>query len=305
MASPKYFVDVPDDKRTWKKAAEKASIDQKSLRWCQNLRSGSKITHEQFLLFRAICPDARHSNTFNEATHHLDMELLDARQYLAGSLAFQNFLIAIEQPATQTLEEFNRFDTTLLQLREVMASSDPDPNDHELAVTDETSVNSSLISFLQATAATIPGPEYQWRSARVRLTANFGTPTNSNQYIAFTDGQLQHIVNKNILAIAECKRYERSSHQPAVEMQEVGQVVAWLKSYPSSNDRYTLISQNGSEIYVTFPHFQRNWARYIDRGTGAPSELMVMIKYGPFKINSRRSMQQFAEIALAVILSAR
>jgi hypothetical protein len=56
---------------------------------------------------------------------------------------------------------------------------------------DETSVNSSLISFLQAITGIDPAPSHEWRSSKIRLHANFGIVGNAakpRQYVAITDG---------------------------------------------------------------------------------------------------------------------
>lgn len=192
------------------------------------MRSGSRVTQEQFLLFRAICKKIRDPNRFNAASLNLGAYLQQARQMLRNSPEFQNYLAAI---GTKPLQSIGMFHIPLLQQREVLIL--PQKNATPLNKIDETSVNSSFISFLQAITAIDPAPDHEWRSLRIRLHANFGIVRGkAKEYVSVTDGQFQHINSDNIMAIAECKQ---GSRRTAVDMQEVAEIVAWIKEYPNRN----------------------------------------------------------------------
>ncbi|PKY01540.1 hypothetical protein P168DRAFT_292643 [Aspergillus campestris IBT 28561] len=96
---------------------------------------------------------------------------------------------------------------------------------NKLQTTDETAVNNSLWSFLQALAMMVPATNKQWRSSRIELHANFGAVAGEEakprQYYAVTDGQLQKDGTGEIQAIIECKRKRHRYHSPGVHMQEV------------------------------------------------------------------------------------
>jgi hypothetical protein len=97
---------------------------------------------------------------FNAASLNLGVSLQQARQMLRNSPEFQNYLGAI---GTNPLQSIGMFHIAILQQREVLIS--PQKNATPLNKIDETSVNSSFISFLQAITAIDPAP----------LRANFGT----------------------------------------------------------------------------------------------------------------------------------
>lgn len=66
----------------------------------------------------------------------------------------------------------------------------------------------------------------------------------------------------------------------------------------SNNARRILVSQDGHEIYITFPEYDENWASYLNGGSIARAGFMEMVKYGPYCIDNAKHMQMFAEIAL-------
>lgn len=228
-----YFEETPASPEAWTTAATKANVTNKSLKDCENLRSGSEVTHEQFLLFRAYCP-GRGPCTFDGETHGLADKIQRAKLALAESKPFQEYLAAIHSgKALDFVMEM--FKVPYVQQREVLQSAQKVRS--RLTDIDETSVNSSLISFLQAVTSTVPEHTSQWRSTRIRLTASFTATEKTRQYVALTDGQLQDLNNDEIQATVECKRRDRPHHSPQVDMQEVSQVVAWVKEYPEPDVR--------------------------------------------------------------------
>ncbi|KAE8340911.1 hypothetical protein BDV24DRAFT_133129 [Aspergillus arachidicola] len=121
------------------------------------------------------------------------------------------------------------------------------------SVRSEASVNTSFISFLQAIADLVPQSRRQWSADRIMLTADFSTPRRERQFVAYTDGQLEDTSSREILALVECKRSRRQRHSPAVDMQEVAQMVAWVKEHPGGpgGNRRVLVSDDGTEIYIS------------------------------------------------------
>lgn len=225
MPDTKYFTKVPKNQAEWTTSAAAANVVNKSLKSCRQLRSGSRISQVQYLLFRTIWPMIKVPQAFNPTIFNLATEVQQARQMLGNSPAFQNYLAAI---GTNTFQNTEEFTVPLLQQREVLDAPDPQGR-NKLADIDETSVNSSLISLLQAITSIDPTPSHKWRSARICLVAKFG---RARQYMAYTDGQLQDVNSKRINTIIECKVGARSKHSPQVQMQEVSQIVAWIKEYP-------------------------------------------------------------------------
>src|ERR1700719_4679765 len=157
MPPVKFFEEVPASEDEWMAAATAANAINKSLKSCQDLRSGSSVTQEQFLLFRAICRKIRAS--VNAASLNLGEYLQQARQMLRNSPEFQNYLAAI---GTEPLQSIGMFHIPILQQTEVLISDATPLNE-----IDETSVKFSFISFLQAITAIDPAPDHKWTSVRI------------------------------------------------------------------------------------------------------------------------------------------
>lgn len=62
------------------------------------------------------------------------------------------------------------------------------------------------------------------------LSFTNGTRKAKRSFTAVTDGQLQDVLNKRVLALVESKREARQKHSPQVEMQETAEMVAWTGS---------------------------------------------------------------------------
>ncbi|KAE8141349.1 hypothetical protein BDV38DRAFT_279250 [Aspergillus pseudotamarii] len=302
---PQYFNEIPRDRQAWQNATARAGVTDKTLRGCQDLGPGSQITETQFLLFRTICPPLVGPQLFNPDAMGLNIQA--ARVILNSVTDFQNYINVVGTNQWHGLETFR---TTLIQQWEVLQGDLHRQN--PLIAHDENSVNSSLLSFLQAIVSFDPNRRRMWRSKRLRLTGNFGTVASGGKmverkYVAITDGQLQEITNSAISSIAECKVSDRYSHSPAVDMQEVAQVVAWVNQYPDTSNATTyrrdLVSADGRDIFISFAEYDSNWAYYIQRSRGvANAGLMRMRRFGPWKIDEPQDMRQFAKIALAVAM---
>lgn len=229
MTSANPFTEVPRNRAKWMSAATTAQVVSRTLRSCSNLKSGSAVTKEQFLLFRTICPDTRDPDTFNGAIFGLTPYLTQASNILQHA-DFQNYLMALR---TRGWNNLSTFQGTTIQQRDV---TDNMRKTGKLTRIDEENVNASLITFLQAITALATTCRRQWRPTRISLTADFGMAAGDSEprkYVAITDGQLQDTTpGSNIRAVVECKTRRRTQHSLQVDMQEVSQMVAWVKEYP-------------------------------------------------------------------------
>ncbi|PLB48479.1 hypothetical protein P170DRAFT_477094 [Aspergillus steynii IBT 23096] len=236
MTTQRYFRGLPTNEEEWQNAARASNVTDKSLHSCVELRSGSRVTQEQFLLFRTICPKFQEPYMFNSATLNLTARLLRAGTILAGSIEFQDYVSVLR--ANQWSNP-NKFERVLEQQWEVLRCYD---SKNELIEHDEHVVNSSFILLLQTMLSLAPAPTREWRVSKRYLSADFRTvrqlrrDTNSakHRFIAITGGQLRHIAAGQIEAIVECKVRKAIMPQPQVDMQEVSQIVAWIKQYPPS-----------------------------------------------------------------------
>lgn len=70
-------------------------------------------------------------------------------------------------------------------------------------------------------------------------------------------------------------------------MQEVSQIVAWIKESPEPgiDAQRILIFQDKGEIYTIFPATMGNWARYIKGDSIARAGFMTMRQFGPWELN--------------------
>ncbi|KAL1856032.1 hypothetical protein Plec18170_003900 [Paecilomyces lecythidis] len=126
----------------------------------------------------------------------------------------------------------------------------------------------------------------QWNANMIPLEAYFGSPRGQRRaYTAVTDGQLQNLSSKEILAFLECKRGLRLKHSPQVEMQENAQAVAWVKEYPD-----------------TTPRPCTPWINYLNGGKIATAGHATMNRFGPYIIRNRSDMTRFARIIIAIML---
>ncbi|KAL3480458.1 hypothetical protein BJX99DRAFT_244222 [Aspergillus californicus] len=142
---------------------------------------------------------------------------------------------------------------------------------------DEQIVNTALISFLDA--RTLHSKiENGWSIHRLPLKANF----EDASFEARTEGYLQDKGNGGtIRALVEVKAASRALKDATIRMQEVAQMVAWIKSRPESRrflnktGRRLHVSQDHDEIYITFAEYS---AEYV---------FMTMHEYGPWDPSKR------------------
>lgn len=107
---------MPRNQAEWTTSVTAANVVDKSLKSCRQLRSGSRISQVQYILFRTIWPGVKPPQAFNPTMFNLATEVQQARQMLGNFLAFQNYLAAIGTNTSQSIAEFT---VPLLQQREV------------------------------------------------------------------------------------------------------------------------------------------------------------------------------------------
>ncbi|KAJ9203460.1 hypothetical protein DTO164E3_2382 [Paecilomyces variotii] len=87
------------------------------------------------------------------------------------------------------------------------------------------------------------------------------------------------------------KSFNRDIALPAVQFQEASQICAWLKQTyrPASGDirRIFLVSQNGTEIYLTLGTLDRRYLRYLTYRRQT-SQFLRLSRYGPWEITSAK-----------------
>ncbi|KAL1886415.1 hypothetical protein Plec18167_000345 [Paecilomyces lecythidis] len=227
-----------EDATQWDNEARRKNVASRPLKSCRNLQSGSKITEEQFLLFRTLFPRTRRNFTPNR--FGLNTFYQQANLFLVNP-DFQEYLVRITAggPSQAHFTQWTQntlFKVPLVQQRQITSTKYGAGS--KITQLTESAVNTSLVSFLQALAMLAAPLNSQWNANMIPLEAYFGSPRGQRRaYTAVTDGQLQNLSSKEILAFLECKRGLRLKHSPQVEMQENAQAVAWVKEYPDTTPR--------------------------------------------------------------------
>ncbi|KAE8401780.1 hypothetical protein BDV37DRAFT_285332 [Aspergillus pseudonomiae] len=294
---------LPETEREWKEAARKYKVKNQNL--CMNLKlhSASRVSYKQFLLFRTILPSIVPPQQLNNQTLGIAPLIGQAKQLLSD-VAFQDYILDVSTRQIQGTWSAawggndRLFRVPAIQQQQVIRDELRDERC-------EASVNTSIVSFLQAIAELVPQSGRQWTADRIKLIADFSTRRRNRQFVAYTDGQLEDTASRRPLALIECKRSRRDDHSPDVDMQEVAQMVAWVKQHPGvpGNDKRVLVSQDGTDIYISVLQYDPGWFRYLQGGRGSivHAGFAYMHRYGPWNIWVAQQMEHFAQVILALL----
>jgi hypothetical protein len=85
-------------------------------------------------------------------------------------------------------------------------------------------------------------------------------------------------------------------------MQEAAQVVAWIKAHEEPAKMRILLSQDDTDVYVTFAEYDDDWLKYLRTGKLRTLSLLTMNQYGPYSLGDADVVQDLAEILLAISL---
>lgn len=297
---------LPTNNIEWDHLARKYNVEKRSLRMNLKLHSASNVSYKQYLLFRTILPASVPKTRFDPRLLGISHLMPTADQILNGP-KFVDYLANIPaywtQPnATWAGEDLFRTAATWqghLNYEQKMGT--------RFEGSKEASVNAAFLAFLTAIAALLDQPiKRQWSTARRKLTADFGTPQRKRQYVAYTDGQLEEVSSHRILALVECKSGPRGRHSPGVDMQEVAQLVAWVKQHPAGPgaNRRVLLSKDGLELYISVFQYGPGWLRYLNGGPGSIKHagFAYMQRYGPWNMKNKADLREFALIVIALLL---
>ncbi|KAJ9262059.1 hypothetical protein DTO021C3_175 [Paecilomyces variotii] len=305
-----------ETERQWNDAIRKAALQNASPRTL-SLRSASRVPIAQFLLLRIIYK-SKDADEFDANDWGLSTHIATARQHLQYFFEFQAYLqnVALDAGVTQIGQlqglQLGIFELPREQQRHVQDFSNylgqrrPTAGSTALDVlpkADEETVNFALVDFLQAICLKVPGVYSRWVPTRLQMKANFGRAS----YIALLDGGLSIWGEpEKVNALVECKANRRIDVLPSVQFQEASQIAAWLmQEYrPASGDtgRIFLVSQNGTEVYLTLGTLDRQYLKYLTRDQHT-SRFLKLHRYGPWHIIDAHDMGALAEIILAFALN--
>ncbi|GKZ36369.1 hypothetical protein AbraIFM66950_007403 [Aspergillus brasiliensis] len=271
--------ELPANEREWKRLAGKYKMKKQSLRMNVKLHSASSVSYKQYLLFRTILPPITPMQQLNPWALGITPAAMNAATGMVNSQEFRDYLTyntaRLLHPGSPWAGD-SLFRLPAIQQQQAIA---------ELAQPQQRN--------------------RQWDSRRRLLKADFGTPQHPRQYVAYTDGQLEDLLTQRILALVECKANLRRRHAPAVDMQEVAQLVAWVKQNPGvlGADQRVLLSKDGTDLYISVFEYDQGWLRYLNGGPGCISQagFAYMRRYGPWSIRRANDMKGFAKIVIALL----
>ncbi|GFG12605.1 hypothetical protein IFM5058_06029 [Aspergillus udagawae] len=299
---------LPETEREWRQSAGRHNMKNQSLHMNVKLHSASQVTYKQYLLFRTVLPSIVPPRQLNVQTLGI-APLMAQANLLLSDVRFSDYILDVTTRQTQPVwnppwgGNEGLFRVPAIQQQQVIRHEAQNSSVRSAA---EASVNTSIVSFLQAIAALVPQSGRQWTADRSKLTADFSTRRRKRQFVAYTDGQLEDTFSRRIWALIECKRSRREDHSPAVDMQEVAQMVAWVKQHlgGAGNDTRVLVSQDGTDVYISVFQYDQGWLRYLNGGPGsiAHAGFAYMHRYGPWNIQEAIEMEHFARIIVALLL---
>jgi hypothetical protein len=223
--APSLFNEVPRDEQAWLRAATAAGVENKTLRTYDKLKSASKVTKPQILLYRTIFA-RKDGRQFNPANFGLGARYTNAQNLLQNSQDFQSYINAIQAGAFGGTGNFTPLREQQREVLECLSGTGM-----ILTQKDESPVNATFINMLQAIGTVSPAIRARWRHTKIELIADFG---RGRSFSAITDGQLQDIQTGEIQAIAECKRDRRQKNRVKIDMQEASQIVALIRHFSST-----------------------------------------------------------------------
>ncbi|KAI2988865.1 hypothetical protein CBS147345_10683 [Aspergillus niger] len=167
--------------------------------------------------------------------------------------------------------------------------------------TDEDTVNAAFIELLSALTSLVPTTDSWWRTTKRRLTFT----GLRNGYVAITDGQFEVKATEEIRTPIECKGREREKLNARITMQEVAELVAWVKEYPDARIsppvRFRpLAGQCGQEIFLESLEYGQDWIKYIRQGQKAGNSFANLHSYGPYDMNKVSDMRLLAPVIVAM-----
>ncbi|GLB07704.1 hypothetical protein AtubIFM57258_003064 [Aspergillus tubingensis] len=300
---------LPEQQVDWELQAEEEKVSKKTLRMDVKLYSASQVSYKQYLLFRTLLPPIVPPCQLDVQNLGISDHMTQANQWL-NSLSFNEYLAEFSNRQAQTTGWVwggtdRLFRVPAMQQQEVIRNLTINAVN---GGSTESTVNTAFLSFLNAISDLGPQPAQRlWTLTRKKLVADFSTPRRERKFVAYTDGQLEDAVTGRILALVECKRSWRENHSPKVDMQEVAEVIAWIKNFPAAAgtaDSRVLLSKDGTELYISIFTYDDGWSRYLQGGPGCLSRagFANMRRFGPWDICRPNDMRNYALIIIALLL---
>ncbi|KAL2809855.1 hypothetical protein BJX63DRAFT_434814 [Aspergillus granulosus] len=331
---------VPENREEWDNIVKGAKISKMTINSILKMGSGSNVLKKQFLMLKVLwLPRREPSYLINKclAMYGLDTYWQEAKQALDNSGEFRNYISVLEglhhlrdlnenhpdwpgafvnvlelqqecaDQARQCFESPRKIPRRSERISDHVFSSRVDPETNDQAgeageAEDENIVNAALLSFLRRVAVIAGVPASCWTFKRVFFHPLFA----ATGYRTITDGALRTQIDRVIRAILEVKRGKRDHSHDKIRMQETAELVGWILHTQGDirflNDHHLLISQDGTEIFLTFAKKDPGYVDYLQGNANADSFLAIQT-IGPYNIFSSRHMRFLARVTASVVLA--
>ncbi|KAI1822531.1 hypothetical protein F4861DRAFT_387023 [Xylaria intraflava] len=317
----------PKTSQQWHDMVKNQNLESQSIFNTEvTLKSASEIGFHQFLLLRVLIIPSQHVTVFSRTTSHPEWyqtkTLRTSASVLEADRAWMLYLESIRQPSSprshiSSLAYLGVFSQVRHYQLEIQPQSTPDaeqpPSTRDVseavseAANDEQTVNMALIVCLNAITMSSCETTGKWTPHQKSFTVR--SQRNKKAYTAMVDGYLKSSTGR-VTAIVEVKPYIRPLTNQTLQMQEAGEMVAWIAADPPDVQkmrkedkpcRRLLVSQNSDQIYITIGECDANYVDYVcDRPIRKGEDpFLKMERYGPFEIGVSRSMSVFGKIMLA------
>ncbi|KAK2793345.1 hypothetical protein FQN52_001482 [Onygenales sp. PD_12] len=302
--------ELPKNSRAWSLGVKKHGIQNHTIftiDGATTIESASKISIKQHLMLRTLQSKIYNPLFIPLVPLGLAQYHTAASKWLEEFPPYQRYLASIEKTKDITpLTDSDEFDLGLFEIpraQQLQVLNLLGGQGGALKLYEET-VNGALISFLSALSLKHPDRRgSEWVPTRLPFKVKFGKV----EYEARIDGYFGNIQTSSILVIVEAKAGNRENHETQVSRQEDAEIVAWIMAndIPPQNPTW-LVSQDGKELYLTHVSFSDRCKTYLRTGTPTnpqnPNDFLRIKRYGPWKLDDWREIDEFAKAVLAIML---
>ncbi|KAK1146285.1 hypothetical protein N8T08_003072 [Aspergillus melleus] len=310
---PKKPKRVPSAPSEWKRRVRVKKIKNANIHKVK-LKSASVIGEGQFLALRALWKIHDHLNPdlkrFDlEPWVSQAQEMLD--RYESWQIYTENGAVEAKEMAESTFVMAKYWQAMADEISSNKSSPSELLGQLCTRTKDEEIVTSALFSLLCGLIVHTGIPN-RWTVHRKPFKAQF----NYASFEARVDGYLEDkSLAQKVRALVEVQPVLRQKQILKIGMQEAAQMVAWILSELELDKdgclnlpgRHLHVSQDRSEIYITFAEYDDEYINYLRDDSNPDSNLhfLTMHQYGPWGTSNLEDMRDLGKFLLAICLRAQ
>jgi hypothetical protein len=154
------FAELPTNRLQWTTAASRANLRKEYLQNFTSFESASNISKTQFLLLRTLIK--RREGEFSPKEFNLEQEMGFAKEQLEDCKQFRGYLHMIRG------NKYDKKDMLFLVRRLQLEILDPPvQGNKKLSSSDESPVNNTFMTFLQAIVELFDETHVKWRQSKI------------------------------------------------------------------------------------------------------------------------------------------